>query len=242
MRVLAFDTSSAIASVAITDNRNLLFQIHMIAEEKHGETLLSRIEEVLKKVALDLTEIDLIAVGIGPGSFTGVRIGLATAKGISLVRMIPIIGVDSLRVLARGAASCSSERIAAVKNAYRGEVYLATYTLDPSNRLTQILAPRHVSPESAAEQLCQLSAGIPILLCGDGVRKTMEMASNYPDLSIQMASPAHDNPKASDLAIEAENAFREHGASDLSSLEPIYVRPSDAKLPEKPLKIFPNRE
>ena len=104
MRVLAFDTSTAVTAVALLDGVRVLAEDEGPNEDRHGDVLLPRVQGVLAGAGLALGEVELIAVGIGPGSFTGLRIGLATAKGLALATGIPRRGVCSRRALAAGAA------------------------------------------------------------------------------------------------------------------------------------------
>ncbi len=235
MHILAFDTSTAIASVAIVCDGNTLIQTDTCVQAKHGEKLLPRIDAALKQTQLIFTDIDLIAVGIGPGSFTGIRVALATAKGFAIASGKPFIGVSSLRVLARGAVYGPS-LIGTVVDAYRGEVYQALYIADASGRLNEILLPVHAPPKQAAERLRLLSRGAPVRICGSGARR---YAQDYIDItgeSLDFLDSSADRVQAANLAFEAETLFRAHGPSDPTSTEPLYIRPSDAELPKHALK------
>jgi tRNA threonylcarbamoyladenosine biosynthesis protein TsaB len=235
MRILAFDTSTAIASVAVVCDGYTLVQTDTCVQAKHGEMLLPRIDAALKQTQLIFMDIDLIAVGIGPGSFTGIRVALATAKGFVIASGKPFIGVNSLRVLARGAAYGPS-LIGTIIDAYRGKVYQAAYRADASGRLNEILPPMHAPPKQAAEQLRLLSQGAPVRICGSGARRYTQ---DYIDIyggSLEFLDSSADRIHATHLASEAEVLFRKHGPSDLTSTEPLYVKPSDAVLPKHALK------
>lgn len=236
MRILAFDTSTTIASVAVVFDGNTLIQTDTCVQAKHGEMLLPRIESALKQTQLVFTDIDLIAVGIGPGSFTGIRVALATAKGFAIASGKPFIGVDSLRMLARGAI-CGRSLVGVVIDAYRGEVYQSLYRTDASGVLNEILTPMHAPPREAAAQLRLLSKGDPVCICGTGARR---YAQDYIDIfggSLEFLDSRADQPQAANLAFEADALIRKHGPSDPISTEPLYVRPSDAVLPKHALKI-----
>ena len=114
MRILGFDTSSLVTAIAVTDGDRVLAHDDRSSEQRHAEVLLPRIEAALASAQVGLSAIELIAVGIGPGSFTGLRVGLATAKGLALATKIPLCGVSSLRVLARGVASRAEVVLAAL--------------------------------------------------------------------------------------------------------------------------------
>ena len=100
MKILSIDTSSEIAQVAVLENKNVLKEIHNQSKKEHSETLMPMIDELMKSLNLTLDNIDLIACTKGPGSFTGIRIGLATVKAFSDAKKIPIVGVNSLEALA----------------------------------------------------------------------------------------------------------------------------------------------
>ena len=232
MRILAFDTSTVVASVAVADGKKTLAEVSGPAETKHGDTLLSTIQTALERANITLAQTDLIAVGIGPGSFTGVRVGLATAKGLALATGKPLIGVVSLRALARGTAQTEG-LIAPMVDAYRNEVYSALYQLDGADRLTEKLPPLNQTPEKTAERLRLAAEGSPILLCGNGARRYGRQLVELAGKSARLADPAYDAPRAAALAQEARLAFEQEGPSDLSALEPLYLRPSDAQLPRR---------
>ena len=133
MKVLSIDTSSKIASVAIIEDGRVLDEMHILSEEEHSQTLMPMIERMFKDNNMDLDEINLIGCSRGPGSFTGIRIGIATAKAFSDAKKIPLVGVDSLEALAysviieKGNVDCE---ILAMVNAKNDNVYAATYIVN----------------------------------------------------------------------------------------------------------------
>jgi tRNA threonylcarbamoyladenosine biosynthesis protein TsaB len=231
MRILALDTSTLVGTVAVLDDGELRAEWSASVRASHGETLLPQLARALEHARLTLAEIDLFAVGIGPGSFTGVRIGVATAKGLALAEQKPLVGVTSLRVLARGMVA---ERIRAVAvDAHKGEVYAALYELDESGDLVELLAPFHASPAIAAAALREAVGGARFWLAGNGVARYGEELTGPLGVQALRAPGYCDVPRAACLAFEAERALVRHGPSDLARLEPLYVRPSDAKLPSR---------
>lgn len=228
MRVLALDTSTFVGTVAVLRDGELLAEWSASVRASHGETLLPHLARVLEHAELKLSQIDLFAVGLGPGSFTGVRIGVATAKGLALAEKKPLVGVTSLRVIARG-MSAGSLRAVAV-DAHKGEVYCALYELDHAGALRELVAPFHALPQPAAERLREAAAGRELWVAGNGIgRYGQELLG---PLAAAARSPGFsDVPRAACLAHEAELAFALDGPGDLSRLEPLYVRASDAKLP-----------
>ncbi|MBN1653931.1 MAG: tRNA (adenosine(37)-N6)-threonylcarbamoyltransferase complex dimerization subunit type 1 TsaB [Deltaproteobacteria bacterium] len=236
MRILAFDTSSVIASIAVVRDGITLAETETYVQAKHGEMLLPRIDSALKEARVEFSEIDLVAVGLGPGSFTGIRVALATAKGFAIAAAKPFVGVNSLRVLARGAirGTCL---VGTVVNAYRGEVYQALYGTDDQGRINELLMPTHARPKEAAERLLSASGGAPVCLCGDGARRYERQFFEVFGQSLDLADPAADRIRAANLSFEAERILKEIGPSDLTATEPLYLRPSDAQPPKQALRI-----
>jgi tRNA threonylcarbamoyladenosine biosynthesis protein TsaB len=228
MRLLALDTSTFVGTVAVVRDGELLSEWSASVRATHGETLLPQLSRALEHAGLALSDIDLFAVGIGPGSFTGVRIGVATAKGLALAEQKPLVGVTSLRVIARG-MSGGALRVSAV-DAHKGELYCALYELAADGALVERVAPFHDAPERAAERLRAAAGDGCVALAGNGSARYGELFTGALG-SYQRMPPYCDVPRAAALAHEAREAYRQHGPSDLSALEPMYLRPSDAKLP-----------
>src|SRR3982751_4941760 len=125
-RMLAFDTSCRITAVALLEDARVLVEDSTSSEERHAESLLPRIEHCLAAAGFTLRDVDVFAVGIGPGSFTGVRVGVATAKGLGLATGKPVRGVASLAALAASVLELSQQSdalVAPILEAYKGEVF-----------------------------------------------------------------------------------------------------------------------
>jgi tRNA threonylcarbamoyladenosine biosynthesis protein TsaB len=225
MKVLALDTSTLVGTVAVLRDGVLLAEWSASVRATHGETLLPHLARALEQAGIAPRELDLIAVGIGPGSFTGTRIGMATAKGLALAEGKPLRGVSSLQAIAGGMPAGALRAVAV--DAQKGELYCALYAHGPEG-VEERLAPFHALPAEAA---ARLHAFGPVWLAGDGAERYPEFAAG---LVSTRAPRWSDVPRAAVLAHEAAREFGRHGPSDLASLEPLYVRPSDAKLPAKP--------
>lgn len=225
MKVLALDTSTFVGTVAVLRDGVLLAEWSASVRATHGETLLPHVARALEQAGIAARELDLIAVGIGPGSFTGTRIGMATAKGLALAEGKPLRGVSSLRVIAAGMPAGALRAVAV--DAQKGELYCALYAYEGAE-LEERVAPFHALPGEAAARLGALG---PVWLAGDGGERYPEFAAG---LTFERAPKLCDVPRAAVLAHEGARAFTRLGPSDLASLEPLYVRPSDAKLPSHP--------
>jgi tRNA threonylcarbamoyladenosine biosynthesis protein TsaB len=220
VRILAIDTSSELCSVGVCAGGEILSELASRAPARHGETLLPLIGEAIARSGLTRASIDAIAVGIGPGSFTGTRIGVATAKGLAVALDRPIAGIVSLHAIARAAPGAW---IAPAIDAHKGEVYAALYQRE-DGALIERVAPAHAVPERAREAL--LAAGAKVTACGSGYRR-------YPALGegLDVLAPIWDAPRAPVLALIAAEQLASRGPDDRAALEPLYLRPSDAKLP-----------
>jgi tRNA threonylcarbamoyladenosine biosynthesis protein TsaB len=229
MRILALDTSTLVGTVAVLADGELRAEWSASVRASHGETLLPQLARTLTEAGLALADIDLFTVGLGPGSFTGVRIGVATAKGLALAEQKPLVGVTSLRVLARGMPGGPLRAIAV--DAHKGEVYCALYALADDGMLHEHLPPFHAPPERAACALREAAGDACVVIAGNGIARYGDALMSPLGPHFSRAPRYCDVPRAACLAHEAEAAFAQHGPSDLARLEPLYVRPSDAKLP-----------
>lgn len=229
MRILALDTSSYVGTVAVTRDGELLSEWSASVRASHGETLLPHLARTLEQANLKSAELDLIAVGLGPGSFTGVRIGVATAKGLALAEQKPIVGVTSLRVLARGITGGTLRAVAV--DAHKGEAYCALYELDRDGSLHERLAPFHAPPAAAAARLREVAGGAHLWLAGNAIGRYGAALLAPLGAEVARAPLFCDVPRAVCLAHEAAVQLSREGPSVLATLEPLYVRPSDAKLP-----------
>jgi tRNA threonylcarbamoyladenosine biosynthesis protein TsaB len=232
MRVLAIDTSTEVAGVALCDGpscaaRSPTANAHSTsAPGQHGERLLGMIDVALKDAGWTKRDLELVACCIGPGSFTGVRVGVATAKGIALALGLPIIGIGSLEVMAyahfarRGVSPESDEAAVSLLDARKGEVFWAAY------RSTGALmaGPGHLAPEHITDIERQVAA-TKITFLGE-VAPRLAL-----DRSRIATAPETDRPDPVQLAQLAMTMLQRRGPDDLDTLEPIYVRPPDITLP-----------
>ncbi len=234
MRVLAIDTSHATASVAVVEvgaspwSAAVLSSASARASNAHGESLIPIVEGVLRAASLTLVDVDLVAVGIGPGSFTGTRVGVATAKGIALGGGKPLAGVEGFEALAAAAHGVGSEEIAVAIDARKGEVYLAAVRVDDDDarRVGEAL---HAPPSVAWSRSGHTH--VPRLACGDGARLVPELATRFARTVGEQA------PSAAVIAALAGARRVRAGAEavdELDTLEPFYVRPPDITVPKSP--------
>jgi len=241
VRILAFDTATRATSVALVDDPQSLSAEARDDPEpglrpRHTTRLMSLIVEVLDRAGTGWAEVERIAVGVGPGTFTGLRIGVATARALARAHAIPLMGVSTLESLALGAsgpaghgsAACAAERaevLLAVLDARRKEVYAAAW---PASRPAQgrwrpLLEPRAAAPEALAEATRQL--GTTVMAVGDGAVEFRRVLEREGFAIPEDGSDLH--------RVSAINHCRLAGAcADTGSGEvlPEYLRLPDAEL------------
>jgi tRNA threonylcarbamoyladenosine biosynthesis protein TsaB len=227
---MALDTSHLKGSVAVARGDEILCEILFDASDTHSATLLPAVDTCLRTAHLHIEDIDRFSVVTGPGSFTGLRIGLATINAFAADRKRPVVSASSLEVLA-AAFPYASKTIAPIIDARRGEVYLGLYNTQ-SGQPSSILEPVSIRPEKIAILLAEKISSTPVIFCGTGVKKYREIIeANMADGS-SFSVPCRDIPRASFLiAVTMERAPVEY--AELSDMEPLYIRPPDAKLPGK---------
>jgi tRNA threonylcarbamoyladenosine biosynthesis protein TsaB len=239
-RMLAFDTSADVTAVAVLEADEVIVEDSAATAERHAETLLPRIEACLERAGLALSDIDVFAVGIGPGSFTGVRVGVATAKGLAFATGKPLRGVVSLAALAASVLECDPGPellVAPILDAYKGEVFAALYSVT-QNQTALLAEPFHAAPEVAAAQIARVAEGRALRVLGSGYRRYAErIAPHWEVRATVVLDPRWDTPHARHIAREARRLLGTEGASDVARLAPLYVRDSDAQLPKAPLRL-----
>lgn len=233
MRILALDSSGLVAGVAVLESENEKKDAQTIAEytvnykKTHSQTLLPMLDEIVKMTELDLDTIDAIAIASGPGSFTGLRIGSATAKGLGLALKKPLVEVPTLEGLAYNL--CGTEGlICPIMDARRGQVYTGIYAC-ADNELKVMEEQMAVPIEELAEKLKKYNQKVTFL--GDGVPVFREYLENelLADMKIQFA-PAHLNrQRAAAVGALGMNYYREGRTVTAMEHRPDYLRVSQAE-------------
>jgi tRNA threonylcarbamoyladenosine biosynthesis protein TsaB len=236
LKILALDSSTDVGSVAVVVDGALQSELSFADRARHGEMLLDWVRQALDAAELKLGDLDLLGVGLGPGSFTGLRVGLATIKGLALAKGVPLVGVGTLRVLARGLGVGGDAVAVPMVEAHRGEVFAAAYALPEAGVVSEVMPPFHAAPDEAAQRLRDAVPDGTLALCGSGARRYRDILEQALGPGTVFAAPVWDAPRASLVALEAEARHARRGPDDLTLLEPLYLRPSDAKLPDRPLR------
>ena len=236
MKILSIETSANVASAAVTQDDRLIAEYTVNNKKTHSETLMPIIDTVLKNAGLDITDIDLIAVSEGPGSFTGLRIGISTAKGISHAANIPLVGISTLKSLAYNMPYCDYI-ISPVMDARRAQVYNALYEWE-DGKLTQIEAPRAISLEELLEELNSFDK--KAVFAGDGVFVHRDTISKVLGDKAVFAPSSAAIQRASALADIARAEFENGRTKNCFELTPIYLRKSQAEREAEERKEYEN--
>ena len=237
MKLLALDTACSSCSVAIWDDGAIAAARTEIMKQGHAEALLPMVLEIVRDASVPFAALDLVAVTLGPGSFTGLRTGLAAAKGIALAHDLPIVGVTSLEAVAHAAAHAArlaaspqsaSLPITAVLETRRGSVYLQSFAADG----TKLNDPCSVTLEDAVAAMPENGT----VLAGDAASRivlAMGISGNTENIMLI------DTITGPDARIVAEIAAGRWAAGDDAGmtnnrarpLVPLYVQPPEAKRP-----------
>lgn len=229
MRLLAIDSATPVAGVAVLEDEKLLREAFANLGRTHSETLLPLVDRVLRECALTLQEMDGVAITGGPGSFTGLRIGLALAKGLCLGAHLPLIAVSTLEVLAAN-LPFSPAIVCPLLDARKQEVY-AGFFATTTGEVVALAEPGAYSPGDFVEKARQLSLeqGGKLVLLGDGVLPYRGFFANALGEQLSLAPPHLMLPRASALASLAGRKMACGEFADVINLRPQYIRLSEAE-------------
>lgn len=235
MNILAIDSSGLTAAVAVMTDGKLTAEYTVNNKKTHSQTLLPMIDEVMKASGLEPKQLECIAVSRGPGSFTGLRIGSATAKGLGLALNIPIAEVSSLEALAYNLYGNEGCIICPIMDARRQEVYTAAYEFIPVSdaEYTGTYEIKRIIDEKACpldELLKELEkAGKKVVFNGDGVPVYREYIVNNFKQKFALAPETMLLQKASSVAALGELIYRNGTAVSADEHVPVYLRKSQAE-------------
>ncbi len=220
MLILAFESSAKPASAALVKDGQLLSQYMQCSALTHSRTLLPMAEDMLKNAELKLSDIDLIAVAHGPGSFTGIRIGVSTVKGLAWAAEKPCVGVSTLEAMAWHGLAAGGY-ICPVMDARRSQVYNAIFKIE-NGRPVRMTEDRPIALEELAEEVTAL--GAPVFLIGDGAALCFEYFTAHGIPCVM----APDNLRWQDAwGVAMAAADKTPGNAD--ELLPVYLRLSQAE-------------
>lgn len=223
MKILAVDTATTSCSVAIVDKDTLLAEITNVREQTHSKHLMNMINTVIGFSGLSLSGLDGFAVTRGPGTFTGLRIGISSVKGLATASGKPIVGVSSLDALAMQ-VSLSSYFICPLLDARKGEVYFSRYRFREGSLIKEI-EEQVFPPEKAVSDLNE-----ECIFVGNGALLYQEMILNKLGESAHFAMSFQNTIRASTVAHLSMHRFIKADTDDIGMFVPHYIRKSDAEL------------
>ncbi|HYH04760.1 MAG TPA: tRNA (adenosine(37)-N6)-threonylcarbamoyltransferase complex dimerization subunit type 1 TsaB [Bacillota bacterium] len=223
MLILGIDTATPWGSLALAEDDELIFEVSLKVAKGGGEYLISIMDRLFEKAGRRLADLTLIATGVGPGSYTGIRVGLATVAGLAEALAIPVFGINTLRIVAEN-ARYNKKGVAVALDARRGEVYGAFYQCETAG-VKEILTPQAIKAEQFAVNLKGYEG---VILCGDGGKRYRDVFERVTGLEI--APERWDRPLAG-LAIEvARQEWRGPETAELRSLIPEYLKKVEAEI------------
>ena len=224
MLILAFETSAKSCSAAIHDGKSLLAESYQISGLTHSQTLMVMAEDLLKVCGKSAADVTHLAAAAGPGSFTGIRIGVSAAKGFAWGAEKPVYGVSTLESMALGLGVWSGY-ICCCMDARRNQVYNAIF-LAENGELKRISEDRAIALSDLKEELVHIDG--PIYLVGDGAALAYKNLSA--DLENLILPPEHRmHQRASGVALAALAAMERGENADGAALQPNYLRLSQAE-------------
>jgi len=234
--ILAIETATRAGNVALARGAEILCSASGNASASHSTDLIQTVESILKSAGVDLSQVDLFAAALGPGSFTGLRIGLATIKSFAVCTGRSCAGVSTLAAIAHGAGA--SEHTVSLLPAGRGELFAQMFSVN-EGRVRELDTAAHLSPNAILERYGEESE---IIWAGEGAHQhaeTLRAWAKIRNISFDDAGPAAWRlaPLTDQLAISiaalALDAYRAGNTMSPNELRAVYVRASDAEINEK---------
>ena len=224
MKILALDSSGLVASAAIVEDDVLIAEYTTDYKKTHSQTLLPMLDEIRQMIDLDLHTIDAIAISAGPGSFTGLRIGAATAKGLGLALNLPLVEVPTLEGLAFNLWG-TDKLVCPIMDARRNQVYTGLYHCRRSLEIVM---------EQCAMDMMDLirklnDMGERVIFLGDGVPVYREMAEKNLTVEYDFAPASNNRQRAASVASLGMEYFRQGKTVTAEEFEPDYLRKSQAE-------------
>jgi len=222
--ILGIETATVQAGCAIGGHEGVLASAHSAKGKRHAENLTPAIAFICEQAQIELSEIGLVAVDIGPGLFTGLRVGVATAKAVAFALRVPMIGVSSLDLLAFPVRFTPRLIVAAI-DARRNELYYALYRQVPGG-VQRISEPTVGSADDLASELLALSE--EVLLVGDGAHRYREAFDGL--TKVEIVDQGNSFPSAASLVQLAHAQALREDFQQIDSIQPMYLRRPDAEI------------
>ena len=231
MLLLGIDTSTRRIGVVLADEHGMLGRVELgnttgAAPPRHAETLAPAIEWCAEQCGVRLDQLSAVAVGVGPGMFTGLRVGVTTAKMLAQSLRIPVIPVASLDLLAYPLRFAHGSLVVATIDARRSEIYWAIYRPVPGGVQRESDYELSAPDELAAELVAR---GEDAILCGDGALRFPDVFAEH-GRGVTIAGPAHASPSLTALADLARARYEREDFCEPLEVSPLYLRQSDAEI------------
>ncbi|MBT9536694.1 MAG: tRNA (adenosine(37)-N6)-threonylcarbamoyltransferase complex dimerization subunit type 1 TsaB [Nitrospirae bacterium] len=234
MRILAIDTSTMLGGIAIMDESLLIAESRLNVKSTHSERLMTEIEHCLKQSGIKISDIDVFAVATGPGSFTGLRIGLSTVKGFSYATGKQIVSVPTLEALAWN-FPYSRYPVCTMLDARKKEVYAALFKWEGEN-LIRLINETSAKPEEFARDALSVTRDERFIFAGEGAALYRDKIIEAMGEKAIFASPEKTVPSPANVAVLGLKKAKAGEFSEPISLIPMYIRKSEAEVKWKGLQ------
>lgn len=225
MKILAIDSSGLVATVAVLEGDELIAEYTVNYKKTHSETLLPMLDEIKKMIDLDMNEIEAIAVAKGPGSFTGLRIGSATVKGLAYALNVPVVAVPTVDALSMNLWGCD-KLICPIMDARREQVYTGLYEF-ADGELTVVMEQDALSVEDLCKKLNEI--GREVVILGDGVPVYKAKMDELLEVSHTYAPANMNRQRAASLGVLAYKYLEKGITETADEHKPEYLRLSQAE-------------
>ncbi len=238
-RILAVDTSTMIQTIAVMVDGELCGERVLNTRRGHAGKLLGAIRDLLDDTGVDLPDLDLLVVGAGPGSFTGLRIGMASLKGLAFASKTPMVTASSLAAIAMQ-AHCCEDLVVPLIDARKKEIYAGLYRAQERGLMGEVVKDRAFGPDQLIESVENVrNPGEEVVLVGPGLKTYLEKLKSGLRGPVRILHNIHAAPRAANLALIAAETVTWDKIPALDTLEPNYQRLSDAEVNFRPRMARP---
>ncbi len=230
MNALGLETATETVGVAVRTDTGVEAELALTGRRRHVETLTPAVEHLLGQVGLVPADLDVVAVDVGPGLFTGLRVGVAAAKGLAQSLGIGVVGVTSLDILTAAAAAGARRGLVlvlAAVDARRGELFAALREVGPDGSTRDVVGPWLVTPTGLADELAHLG-GLAVHAVGDGALRYRDALEAVPGVAVA-AMPAFPPPSIL-LGLALDRLAGGDEPVDPAFVVPLYMREADARV------------
>ena len=226
MTILAIDSSGLVAGAAVMEDERMTAEYTVNYKKTHSQTLMPMVDTILKGLDMGLDEIDAVAVSSGPGSFTGLRIGAASAKGLAMALDKPVISVPTLEALAYNLYGFRGLTVP-IMDARREQVYTGIYEFGPENELLTLMEGAAMAFSELLERLNEL--GREVCFLGDGVPVFKEYIRDNAAVKYSFAPNHLSHQRAGSVGALAMQYYKEGKYCTAAEMRPVYLRKSQAE-------------